>query len=45
MMENEIEASVPAYNGELKKEIDSRYKDYKNGKTKTVSTAESKKRI
>ena len=45
MMEEEIEQSMVEYSDELKQELDSRYQDYKEGKSKMITGAESKKRI
>jgi len=45
MMENEIEESLIGYTDVCKKELDSRYADFKNGKVKLATAEESKKRI
>ncbi len=45
IMENEIERSAMEYTNDIKMELDSRYADYRNGKTKVVKAAESRKRI
>jgi len=45
MMEEEIEQSMVEYNEELKQELDSRYGNYREGKSEMVTEAESKKRI
>lgn len=45
MMEEEIEESAVEYTEEFKKELDRRYADYKSGKAKMVTAAESKRRI
>jgi putative addiction module component (TIGR02574 family) len=41
----EVEDNTVEYTNELKGELDKRYADYKNGKSKTVTAEESKKRI
>ncbi len=45
IMENEIEKSALEYTDEIKKELDSRYANYKNGKSKMITPEESRKRI
>ncbi|MES1181338.1 MAG: addiction module protein [Flavobacterium sp.] len=45
MMEEDIEESAVEYSDEFKKELDKRYADYKNGKVKMMTAAESKRRI
>lgn len=45
MMEEEIEESAVEYTDEFKKELDRRYADYKSGKAKMITAAESKRRI
>lgn len=45
MMEQAIEESAVEYSEEFKKELDSRFASYKNGKAKMLTAAESKKRI
>jgi putative addiction module component (TIGR02574 family) len=45
MMEEDIEESAVEYTDEFKKELDRRYADYKSGKAKMITAAESKKRI
>lgn len=45
MMEAEIKESAVEYTDEFKAELDRRYDDYKSGKSKMVTAAESKKRI
>jgi hypothetical protein len=45
LMKEDIEESGVEYTPELKAELDSQYAAYKNGKTKMISSAESKKRI
>jgi Putative addiction module component len=45
MMEAEIKESAVEYTNELKAELDKRYADYKSGKAKMVTAAESKRRI
>ena len=45
IIEQEIEESAVDYTDTFKKELDSRYADYKNGKTKTLTPAQSKRRI
>ena len=45
MMEDEIKGASIEYGDELKKELDSRYAFYKNGKSKLISATESKRRI
>ena len=45
IMENEIEQSVLEYTDEVKNELDKRYAEYKSGKSKTISSEESTKRI
>jgi putative addiction module component (TIGR02574 family) len=45
MMESAIKESAIEYTDELKATLDQRYADYKNGKAKTVTAIESRKRI
>ncbi len=45
MMEEDIEKSAVQYTDDFKKELDRRYADYKSGKSKPVTAAESKRRI
>ncbi len=45
IMERDIEASSIEYTPELKNELNSRYKDYQNGKAKIVTKSESRKRL
>lgn len=45
LFEDEIEEEEMEYTPELKKELDSRFADYKSGKAKMVTATESKKRI
>jgi len=45
MMENEIKDANVEYNDELKKSLDKQYASYKNGTTRMISAADSKKRI
>lgn len=45
MMEAEIKESAVEYTNELKAELDKRYTDYKSGKAKMITAAESKRRI
>ncbi len=45
IMENEIEESSVEYTDDFKVELDRRYSDYKNGKSKIVTAQESKRRI
>ncbi len=45
MMEEVIEKSAVQYTDDFKKELDQRYADYKSGKSKPVTAAESKRRI
>ena len=45
MMEEDIEESAVEYTDEFKKELDRRYADYKSGKAKMITAAESKRRI
>jgi len=45
IMENDIEESALEYTGELKKELDRRYADYKSGKAKMITAGESRKRV
>jgi hypothetical protein len=45
LMKQDIDESCVVYTPELKAELDSRYSDYKNGKTKMISSAESKRRV
>jgi putative addiction module component (TIGR02574 family) len=41
----DIRKSALENNDEMKKELDRRYADYKNGKAKTITPEESKKRV
>lgn len=45
IMEDDIEDRAIEYTDEFKKELDRRTSDYKSGKTKGLTEAESKKRI
>jgi hypothetical protein len=45
IMQHDIKVSVIEYNDALKKELDKRFTDYKNGTAKLVTATESKKRI
>lgn len=45
MMEEEIKESAVEYTDEFKAELDTRNAEYKSGKAKIVTAAESKKRI
>jgi hypothetical protein len=45
LMKEDIEESGVEYTPELKAELDNQYAAYKNGKTKMISSGESKKRI
>lgn len=45
IMENDIEESAMEYTGEIKKELDRRYADYKSGKAKMITAGESWKRV
>lgn len=45
IMENDIEDSALEYTEEVKKELDRRYDEYKNGNAKMISAAESRKRM
>lgn len=45
MLEEDIKESAVEYTNELKQELDKRYADYKSGKVKMVTAAESKSRI
>ena len=45
IMEKEIEESAVDYTEDLKNELDQRIADYKSGKAKAVSAAQSKKQI
>jgi hypothetical protein len=45
LMKDDIEESGVEYTPKLKAELDGDYAAYKNGQTKMVSSAESKKRI
>ncbi|MEO6894109.1 MAG: hypothetical protein ABI136_03680 [Ginsengibacter sp.] len=45
MMESEIKNANVEYSDELKESLDNQYASYKNGTTRTVSAADSKKRI
>ena len=45
MLEEDIKESAVEYTEELKEELDKRYADYKSGKAKMVTAAESKSRI
>ncbi len=44
-MEAEIEESAVAYTDEFKKELDGCYADYRSGKAKIITAAESRKRV
>ena len=45
IVESDIENEETIYSPEFKAELDQRQEDYKNGKTKLITAAESKKRI
>lgn len=45
MMEEEIIESAVDYSEEFKAALEKRYTDYKSGKAKMITAAESKKRI
>lgn len=45
MLQGDIEESAVEYSDEFKKELESRYADYKSGKEKVISASQSKKRI
>jgi len=45
IMEKDIEQSAMEYTPEIKKELDNRYTEYKNGKAKIVTAEESRKKI
>jgi putative addiction module component (TIGR02574 family) len=45
IMKNEIEESAVDYTDEFKAELDRRYADYKSGKAKMITEAQSKRRI
>lgn len=45
MVEEEIESTGAVYTDELKKELDARHEAYKNGSERTITSAESKKRM
>jgi putative addiction module component (TIGR02574 family) len=45
IMEDDIEESVGEYSDKFKKELDRRYADYKSGKSKMITAAESNRRI
>lgn len=45
MLQGDIEESEVEYSKDFKKELDSRYADYKSGKEKVISATQSKKRI
>ena len=45
IMENEIEQSAMEYTHDIKMQLDSRYADFKSGKTKIIKAEESHKRI
>lgn len=45
IMENDIEESALEYSDKIKKELDRRYADYKTGKAKTITAAESRERV
>ncbi|HLF45909.1 MAG TPA: hypothetical protein VI548_05765 [Chitinophagaceae bacterium] len=45
MMEEVIKESAVEYSDEFKLELDRRYADYKSGKAKMITAAESKRRI
>ena len=44
-LEHDINETATEYTPELKKELDIRYEDYKNGNAKIVSASESKRRV
>lgn len=45
IVETEIEKSGLEYTDDVKKELDRRYTDYKNGNAKIITREESRKRI
>lgn len=45
IMEEDIEESAIEFTPEFEAELDKRYADYKSGKVKMITPAESKKRI
>lgn len=45
MLQGDIEESAVEYGDDFKKELDSRYANYKSGKEKVISAVQSKKRI
>lgn len=45
MVEADIKSSVMEFSDDLKVELDQRQKDYNSGKSKLISSKESKKRI
>ncbi len=45
MLEDDIKESAVEYTDELKGELDKRYADYKSGKAKMITAAQSKRRI
>lgn len=45
MLEDDIKESAVEYTDELKEELDKRYADYKSGKAKMITAAQSKRRI
>ena len=45
MMEEDIEESAVEYTDAFKKELDRRHAEYKSGKAKMITAAESKKKV
>ncbi len=45
MMEQDVEESLVAYSDDLKKELDQRLSDYKNGNVEMITAKQSKERI
>ncbi len=45
MLEDDIKKSAVQYTDEFKKELYGRYADYKSGKSKMITAAQSKRRI
>jgi hypothetical protein len=45
MMEDDIKTKTAEYSSEFKAVLNSRYANYRSGKSKTITAAESKKRI
>lgn len=44
-VKNDIKESAVVYTDEFKSELDKRYAEYKNGKSKTVTEQQSKRRV